>query len=109
MTLAALMNASPPAPCGPNGFSQVGGFRLYGEQPTQYVDPNAPVPVDPNAAPVPAPNLDPAAAGVDPGWLAMVGSGGKRVYILPSQGLVVARLDRARSWNDAAFLRAISV
>ncbi len=46
--------------------------------------------------------------GVDSGWLAMVGSGGKRVYILPSREWVVARLDRARSWNDAAFLRAIT-
>jgi CubicO group peptidase (beta-lactamase class C family) len=42
----------------------------------------------------------------DPGWLAMVGSGGKRVYMLPAQDLVIARLDRADSWNDAAFLRA---
>ena len=43
----------------------------------------------------------------DPGWLAMVGSGGKRVYILPSRDLVIARLDRSASWDDAAFLRAI--
>lgn len=42
----------------------------------------------------------------DPGWLAMVGSGGKRVYLLPSHDLVITRLDRAASWNDAAFLRA---
>jgi CubicO group peptidase (beta-lactamase class C family) len=46
---------------------------------------------------------------VDPGWLAMVGSGGKRVYVLPSRDLVVARLGRSNSWNDGAFLRAISV
>ena len=46
---------------------------------------------------------------LDPGWLAMVGSGGKRVYVLPSRDLVIARLDRAASWNDGAFLRAISV
>jgi CubicO group peptidase (beta-lactamase class C family) len=45
---------------------------------------------------------------LDPGWLAMVGSGGKRVYVLPSRDLVVARLDRAASWNDGAFLRSIS-
>ena len=45
---------------------------------------------------------------LDPGWLAMVGSGGKRVYVLPSHGLVVARLGRSASWNDGAFLRAIS-
>jgi len=44
----------------------------------------------------------------DSGWLAMVGSGGKRVYILPSHDLVVARLDHACSWNDSAFLRAIT-
>lgn len=48
-------------------------------------------------------------ADLDPGWLAMVGSGGKRVYVLPSRDLVIARLDRAASWNDGAFLRAISV
>lgn len=58
----------------PRPFAGRGGRPLdypprYGEQPTQYVDPNAPVPVDPNAAPVPAPNLDPAAAGVDPGMV----------------------------------------
>jgi CubicO group peptidase (beta-lactamase class C family) len=41
----------------------------------------------------------------DPGWLAMVGSGGKRVYVLPSQDLVIVRLDRASYWNDAAFLQ----
>jgi CubicO group peptidase (beta-lactamase class C family) len=45
---------------------------------------------------------------LDPGWLAMVGSGGKRVYVLPSQDLIVARLGRSRHWNDGAFLRAIS-
>ncbi len=58
----------------PRPFAGRGGRALdypprYGEQPTQYVDPNAPVPIDPNAAPVPAPNLDPAAAGVDPGMV----------------------------------------
>ena len=46
--------------------------------------------------------------GIDPEWLAMVGSGGKRVYILPSRELVIARLDRAKSWNDASFLRAVN-
>jgi CubicO group peptidase (beta-lactamase class C family) len=45
---------------------------------------------------------------LDSGWLAMAGSGGKRVYVLPSRDLVVARLGRSASWNDAAFLRAIS-
>jgi hypothetical protein len=58
----------------PRPFAGRGGRPLdypprYGEQPTQYVDPNAPVPIDPNAAPVPAPNLDPGAAGVDPGMV----------------------------------------
>jgi hypothetical protein len=38
----------------------------------------------------------------------MVGSGGKRVYLLPAQDLVIARLARSRGWNDGAFLRAIS-
>ncbi|MGL4399887.1 MAG: serine hydrolase domain-containing protein [Luteolibacter sp.] len=46
---------------------------------------------------------------LDPDWLAMVGSGGKRVYVLPSRGLVVARLARSNGWNDGAFLRAVSV
>lgn len=45
---------------------------------------------------------------LDPDWLAMVGSGGKRVYVLPPRGLVVARLGRSASWNDGAFLRAIT-
>ena len=47
-------------------------------------------------------------ADLDPGWLAMVGSGGKRVYVLPSRELVIARLDRTAGWNDGAFLRSIS-
>ena len=44
---------------------------------------------------------------IDPGWLAMVGSGGKRVYVLPSRTLVGARLGHSSSWNDGAFLRAL--
>ena len=48
------------------------------------------------------------ASDIDPNWLAMVGSGGKRVYVLPSRDLVIARLDRSASWNDGGFLRAIS-
>jgi CubicO group peptidase (beta-lactamase class C family) len=48
------------------------------------------------------------AADLNPEWLAIVGSGGKRIYVLPSQDLVIARLDRSTSWNDAEFLRAIS-
>ncbi len=45
---------------------------------------------------------------LDPEWLAMVGSGGKRVYVLPSRKLVVARLGRSLHWNDGAFLRSLS-
>jgi CubicO group peptidase (beta-lactamase class C family) len=48
------------------------------------------------------------ATDLNPDWLAIVGSGGKRIYVLPSQDLVIARLDRSTSWNDAEFLRAIS-
>jgi CubicO group peptidase (beta-lactamase class C family) len=48
------------------------------------------------------------ANGLDPNWLAIVGSGGKRVYVLPSHDLVIARLGRSATWNDAAFLRAVS-
>ncbi len=44
----------------------------------------------------------------DPDWLAMVGSGGKRVYVLPSQDLVIVRFDRNEAGNDGEFLRAIS-
>lgn len=56
----------------PRPFAGRGGRMLdypprYGE-PTQYVDPNAPVPLDPNGMPVPAPNLDPN-TGVDPGMV----------------------------------------
>jgi len=46
---------------------------------------------------------------IDPDWLAMVGSGGKRVYVLPSRDLVVARLGHSSCWNDGAFLRAITI
>jgi CubicO group peptidase (beta-lactamase class C family) len=45
---------------------------------------------------------------LDPGWLAMIGSGGKRVYVLPSRELVIARLGRSSNWDDAAFLRAVT-
>lgn len=41
---------------------------------------------------------------VDPGWLALVGSGGKRVYVLPEKDIVIARLGRSYGWNDGAFL-----
>ncbi len=49
------------------------------------------------------------ATDLDPGWLAMVGSGGKRVYVLPSRDLIVARLGRSANWNDGAYLRTLSV
>jgi CubicO group peptidase (beta-lactamase class C family) len=45
---------------------------------------------------------------IDPGWLALVGSGGKRVYVLPDQDLIFARVGRDRRWSDAAFLRAVT-
>lgn len=45
----------------------------------------------------------------DPGWLALVGSGGKRVYVLPEKDLVIARLGRAYGWNDGAFLDGLRV
>ncbi len=44
---------------------------------------------------------------VDPGWLTVVGSGGKRVYVLPEKDIVIARLGRASGWNDGAFLEGV--
>lgn len=44
----------------------------------------------------------------DPGWLALVGSGGKRVYVLPEKDLVIARLGRTPGWDDSAFLDRLS-
>ena len=44
-----------------------------------------------------------------PRWLALVGSGGKRVYVLPEKDLVIARLGRAYGWNDGAFLNTVGV
>lgn len=44
----------------------------------------------------------------DPSWFALVGSGGKRVYVLPEKELVIVRLGRAYGWNDGVFLSAIS-
>ena len=43
----------------------------------------------------------------DPEWLALVGSGGKRVYVLPEKDLVIARLGRTYGWNDGAFLDSL--
>lgn len=45
----------------------------------------------------------------DPGWFALVGSGGKRVYVLPSRELVIVRMGTAYGWNDGAFLDTVSV
>lgn len=45
----------------------------------------------------------------DPGWLVLVGSGGKRVYVLPSRDLVIVRMSNSRGWNDGVFLGSVSV
>lgn len=45
----------------------------------------------------------------DPGWLALIGSGGKRAYILPSRDLVIVRMSNSYGWNDGAFLNTVSV
>ncbi|MCP5542991.1 MAG: beta-lactamase family protein [Akkermansiaceae bacterium] len=49
--------------------------------------------------------LDPQ---VSPLWLALVGSGGKRIYVLPGENLVIARLGRSYSWSDRAFLASLN-
>lgn len=46
---------------------------------------------------------------IDQRWLALVGSGGKRVYVLPEKDLVIARLGRAYGWNDGAFLESLRI
>lgn len=40
--------------------------------------------------------------------VALIGSSGRRVFIWPSEHRVVARLGRARSWEDGPFLRELS-
>lgn len=40
--------------------------------------------------------------------VALVGSGGKRVYLWPSTGKIIARLGASTAWSDARFLGAIS-
>lgn len=49
--------------------------------------------------------LDPR---VSPRWLALVGSGGKRIYVLPGENLVIARLGRSYEWSDRAFLASLN-
>lgn len=49
--------------------------------------------------------LSPAA---DADWLALVGSGGKRVFVLPQRDIVIVRLARGRGWSDGGFLRTLS-
>jgi CubicO group peptidase (beta-lactamase class C family) len=44
----------------------------------------------------------------DPAWLALLGSSGKRVYVLPAADLVVARFGRSHNWSDQEFLRLLS-
>lgn len=39
--------------------------------------------------------------------LAMVGSGGQRLYVVPSRKLVILRLGNTRNFDDAAFLREL--
>jgi CubicO group peptidase (beta-lactamase class C family) len=39
--------------------------------------------------------------------LACIGSHGQRLYVVPSQGLVIVRLAQGGSFNDAAFLRRL--
>lgn len=43
-----------------------------------------------------------------PELVALIGSSGRRVFIWPSEGKVVARLGRVASWKDAPFLDALS-
>lgn len=50
--------------------------------------------------------LHPAAR---PDWFALVGSGGTRVYVLPSASVVIAVARAGDSWSDAAMLRELSV
>lgn len=54
-------------------------------------------------------NLACLSASSDPDWFALVGSGGKRIYVLPEKDLVIVRMGRAYGWNDGAFLRGINV
>lgn len=42
------------------------------------------------------------------GLVALIGSSGRRVFIWPSEGKVVARLGRVSTWKDSPFLDALS-
>lgn len=41
-------------------------------------------------------------------FVALIGSGGRRIYIWPSQGKRIARLGSSASWRDAAFLSKLT-
>lgn len=41
-------------------------------------------------------------------WMALVGSGGSRVYVLPSAAVVVAVAQGGARWSDAAMLRSLT-
>lgn len=41
-------------------------------------------------------------------WFALVGSGGTRVYVMPSAAVVIAVARAGDSWSDAAMLRALA-
>jgi hypothetical protein len=43
-----------------------------------------------------------------PSLVALIGSGGKRVYIWPDEDERIARMANGSSWNDAAFLSRIA-
>lgn len=44
----------------------------------------------------------------DPDWLALVGSGGRRVYVLPGRRIVIARIGRLPAGNEIELLNAFS-
>lgn len=45
--------------------------------------------------------------GSDPGWFALVGSGGTRVYALPRASVVIAVERAGGRWSDAAMMRSL--
>ncbi|MFT4175671.1 MAG: serine hydrolase domain-containing protein [Luteolibacter sp.] len=40
-------------------------------------------------------------------FVALIGSGGRRIYLWPSQNRLIARLGNSRSWSDVAFLGGV--